>query len=70
MPPYLPHTPEDVQAMLARIGRPSLDTLFEDIPEEVRLRRPLHLDTSLTEMQLSERLESLAARFLFGCRRL
>jgi len=48
--------------MLDRIGRPDLDALFEDIPEEIRLRHPLRLDAGLTELQLRERLESLASR--------
>ena len=32
---YFPHTEEDIQAMLARIGMKSLDDLYADIPKEV-----------------------------------
>ena len=40
---YLPLTETDRRAMLARIGVPSIDSLFRDVPEKVRLleaRRP------------------------------
>ena len=33
---YLPHTPEDITAMLETIGKPSIDRLFETIPEAAR----------------------------------
>ena len=38
---YIPNTPEDQQAMLGRIGLPSLEALLAPVPEEVRLQRPL-----------------------------
>ncbi|PZN09025.1 MAG: hypothetical protein DIU69_09185, partial [Bacillota bacterium] len=34
---YLPNTDEDRRAMMAAIGIRSIDELFADIPEEVRL---------------------------------
>ena len=33
--PYFPHTEEDIQKMLERIGIKSLDDLYADIPKEV-----------------------------------
>ena len=30
--PYIPHTPDDVRAMLDRIGVGSIDALFDEIP--------------------------------------
>ena len=38
---YLPLTPEDRQAMLAKIGAQSVDDLFVDVPEEARLTGPI-----------------------------
>jgi glycine dehydrogenase subunit 1 len=41
---YIPHTPEDIRAMLAELGLPDVEALFSDIPAEVRNRyRPLGL---------------------------
>lgn len=46
--------------MLARIGIRSLEELFAVIPEEVRLKRPLHLPPPLTELELEQHLRQLA----------
>ncbi len=35
--PYIPHTPEDVRAMLDRIGAGSIDDLFDEIPPALRI---------------------------------
>ncbi|HEU68327.1 MAG TPA: aminomethyl-transferring glycine dehydrogenase subunit GcvPA [Candidatus Acetothermia bacterium] len=44
MNPYLPHTAEDVRAMLDAIGLPDVEALFNDIPRAVRERyRPVGL---------------------------
>jgi glycine dehydrogenase subunit 1 len=59
---YLPHTPDDVQAMLAVAGAPSVDALFTSIPEAVRLDRPLALPEPMHEAELMAELESLAVR--------
>ena len=34
--PFIPHTEEDIQAMLSRIGASSIDDLFDEIPPELR----------------------------------
>jgi len=34
--PFIPHTPEDVTAMLAAIGAPSIDALFDEIPPTLK----------------------------------
>ncbi len=57
---YLPHTDEEIRAMLARIGVDSLDALFADIPESHRLNRPLALEPALAEPALMAHLEALA----------
>lgn len=43
MYPYIPNTPQDEQEMLQAIGLDSMDLLFEDIPKDVRLTRPLNI---------------------------
>ncbi len=59
---YLPHTPDDVQTMLATIGARSVDALFTSIPKDVSLQRPLALPPALDEAQLMAELEALAAK--------
>ncbi len=59
---YIPNTPEDQQAMLERIGLPSLEALLAPVPEEVRLRRPLELPPALAEPDLKRLLNGMAAK--------
>ena len=40
---FVPHTDEDVRAMLAAVGVASVDDLFADIPKALRLGRALDL---------------------------
>ncbi|WP_044248976.1 aminomethyl-transferring glycine dehydrogenase subunit GcvPA, partial [Chondromyces apiculatus] len=57
---YLPHTPEEIQAMLEAAGLGSLDELFSAIPPEARLERPLQLEPALDEVTLMRHLGELA----------
>lgn len=59
---YLPHTDDEIRAMLARIGVASLDALFAPIPAGYALDRPLALEPALDEPQLMAHLEELAAK--------
>lgn len=61
---YLLNTPEDQQAMLAAIGASSIDQLFANIPEAVRLKRPLDVPPALTEIELEQHLGELAGQNL------
>ena len=47
--PYLFNTPEDQQQMLEAIGASSIDELFEQVPDELRLKRPLELPPAMGE---------------------
>lgn len=60
MYPYIPNTPQDEQEMLQAIGLDSMDLLFEDIPKDVRLTRPLNIPPSKSELEVSSYLKSLA----------
>jgi glycine dehydrogenase subunit 1 len=55
-------TESDREAMLEAIGVASIEDLFVDIPEHVRLGRPLDLEPALSEPELVRHLEELAAR--------
>jgi glycine dehydrogenase subunit 1 len=48
--------------MLAAIGVPSIDTLFEVIPADGRLGRPLAIEPSLDEARLMDHLSALAEK--------
>lgn len=48
--------------MLERIGASSVDELFETIPEDLRLSKPLALPDGLSESEVQDRLAALAAR--------
>jgi glycine dehydrogenase subunit 1 len=57
---YTSATESDRAEMLAEIGAGSVDELFEQIPEQVRLGRPLALPDGLAESDVFERLAGLA----------
>ena len=59
---YTPVTDSDREAMLAVIGVARVEDLFAEIPESVRLTRPLALAAGLGEAEVYEHLRSLAAR--------
>ncbi|HEX7454373.1 MAG TPA: aminomethyl-transferring glycine dehydrogenase subunit GcvPA, partial [Polyangiaceae bacterium] len=59
---YLPHTPEDITAMLETIGKPSLDDLFKSIPEAARFNGALSLEPALGEAALMRHLRDLARK--------
>jgi len=58
---YLPHTSEDVAAMLATVGAESLEGLFPTVPADSRLTEALDLPASLTEWELNGHMSALAA---------
>ena len=61
-PGYLSVTEADRDAMLDAIGVASIDELFEQIPEGVRLGRALDVPEALPEAALVRHLEELSGR--------
>src|SRR5215212_2872389 len=59
---YTGVTQEDLREMLGAIGVDSLEDLFADIPESVRLGRELDLPPGRSEQEVYEHLAALAAR--------
>lgn len=57
---YNPNRGKDLQEMLERIGVSSVDGLFADIPDAVRLRHPLKVPGPLAEWDLHRHLRGLA----------
>jgi glycine dehydrogenase subunit 1 len=59
---YTSATDNDRREMLEEIGVGSIDELFADIPEGMRLGRPLALPEGMPETEVYDRLSALAAR--------
>ncbi len=57
---YLPHTEQEIEAMLERIGVQDIDALFADIPEAVRVEGGLNLEPALDEPRLMQHLTALS----------
>ena len=51
---YLPQTGEEISAMLGACGMKSLDDLFADVPEQLKLKRPYDLPLGMTEAQVTD----------------
>ncbi len=60
--PYTPHTETDVREMLATIGASSIDELFREIPENLRVKGHLNIPSFFDEDQLFRHLAELASR--------
>ncbi len=56
---YIPHSPQEREAMLATIGVKAIEDLFRDVPAAQRFPK-LDLPPALTEMEAVEELQSLA----------
>jgi len=59
---YTLNTPDDQRAMLEQIGVASVAELFEQVPNAVRLARPLNVPSALSEMELTQHVQALAAQ--------
>lgn len=59
--PFIPHTPDDVRAMLAAIGAPSIEALFAEIPPSLRVANLPALPEALNERQVSRLMAERAA---------
>ncbi len=60
--PYIPHTEEDVRQMLETIGVQSIDDLFAEIPEELRVKGQLDIPSALDEQRLASHMNRLAGQ--------
>jgi glycine cleavage system P protein (glycine dehydrogenase) subunit 1 len=59
---YTSATDDDRREMLATIGAGSVEELFADVPESVRLDRPLDLPAGMSEQDVFDHLAALAER--------
>src|SRR5688572_20100542 len=59
---YLPHTEDEIREMLRVIGAPSVDALFNAIPDDRRFKGALALEPTLDEATLMGHLTDLARK--------
>jgi glycine dehydrogenase subunit 1 len=57
--PFIPHTEEDVREMLAVIGAPSIEALFDEIPASLRVPGLPEIPAGLSELEI---MQLMAAR--------
>ena len=56
---YFPHTPEDINEMLSRVGVKTLNDLFADIPEQIRFKGDYDLPTAMSEIEVRRFFDEL-----------
>ena len=59
---YLPHTPEDITAMLDCCGLKSLDDLYSDVPEQLRFHRDYDLPSEMSEKEVRDFFDALGRK--------
>ena len=57
--PFVPHTEADLQSMLAEIGAPDIDALFDEIPSHLANGQLDHVPHGMSEMAM---LQMMAQR--------
>lgn len=60
MSKYIPNTDEQKRDMLSEIGVADINDLFCDIPEEIRIKGPLNLPKSLSDIELTKHMQMLS----------
>jgi len=60
--PFIPHTPQDVEQMLAAIGAKKVEDLFDEIPKDLRIQSLAGIPDSLSEMQIGRLMTARAAQ--------
>jgi glycine dehydrogenase subunit 1 len=59
--PFIPHTADDIREMLAAIGAPDIQALFDEIPAELRSRALDAIPPALSEMEIGRLMSERAA---------
>jgi len=60
--PFIPHTDDEVEAMLGAIGATKIDDLFDEIPRELLIKDLDGVPDALNEMEVSRLMRARAAR--------
>jgi glycine dehydrogenase subunit 1 len=59
--PFIPHSESDIDEMLASIGAPNIDALFDEIPPALRSGKLTQVPEGMNEMQVSRLMHERAA---------
>ena len=59
---YFPHTEDDLQAMMEKVGVDSLDALYAQIPEAIRFRGDYQLPSGMSELEVRDLFEKLGSQ--------
>ena len=59
--PFIPHSESDIGEMLASIGAPNIDALFDEIPPALRSGKLTQVPEGMNEMQVSRLMHERAA---------
>ena len=60
--PFIPHTEQDIAAMLASIGAKNIHALFDEIPTALKSGKLTAIGDGLNEMQVSRLMQERAAQ--------
>ena len=60
--PFIPHTDDEVEAMLGAIGAKKIDDLFDEIPRELLIKDLDGVPDALSEMEVVRLMRTRAAR--------
>lgn len=58
--PFIPHTEADVRTMLAAIGAPDIEALFDEIPDALKVKSLAGVPEGLNEQEVSRLMKDLA----------
>lgn len=59
---YFPHTATELDDMLQVCGKHSLDELFDEIPEKIRLKRDYDLPSEMSEVEIRRYFSEIGAK--------
>ena len=59
---YFPHTEDDLQAMLEKVGVESLDDLYAQIPKSIRFKGDYEIPLGASEMEVRQTFELLGSK--------
>lgn len=60
--PFIPHTHDDIQSMLTAVGADSIETLFDEIPSDLKIQELPDIPPGLTEMALCRLMQTRASK--------
>lgn len=60
--PFIPHTKKDIEAMLKEMGVASIETLFDEIPQDLKIKSLTNIPEGLSEMEVTRLMQERAQK--------